>query len=103
MNKETIFIIIIIIFFNFLLLNIFKLQNELSSLENTEVTGLNNFKYDNFKNIHEKCDGLNIENKIGETIKNRLDKIASYVPIDINKINNADANFIPKYKQIETI
>ena len=33
MNKQTIFIIVIIVFFNFLLLNIFKLQNDIFSLK----------------------------------------------------------------------
>ena len=43
MNKQTIFIIVIIVFFNFLLLNIFRLQNDLYSLKSYKNNNLSGF------------------------------------------------------------
>ena len=52
MNKQTIFIIVIIIFFNLLLLNIFRLQNEIYNLKSNKILpGLLNENMYNFKNI----------------------------------------------------
>ena len=52
----------------------------------------------NYKKYNDKCDN----NIIGD-IPDRLNKIASLVPLDVNKIDDTDAEFISKFKQVETI
>mgnify|MGYP001048717682 CR=1 FL=1 len=94
MNKQTIFIIVIIVFFNFLLLNIFRLQNDLYSLKsykNNNLSGFNKNK-DKYKSL----------NNNNDSVYGKLNNIASLVDIDMNKIDKTDAHFIPKYKQIKT-
>ena len=52
MNYQTIFIIVIIIFFNILLLNIFRLQNEIYNFKSNKILpGLLNENMYNFKNL----------------------------------------------------
>ena len=102
MNWEIIFIVLIIIFFNILILNIFRLQKELNSLnKNSTLKPYNNLRSSNkYKSLDSGCDGLNIR-KDGQSIKMKMNEIASHVPIDINKINNTNAHFVPKSIQAE--
>ena len=53
MDFQTIFIIVIIVFFNLLLLNIFRLQNEIYNLKTTHksLPGLLNANINNFKSV----------------------------------------------------
>ena len=92
MNKQTIFIIVIIIFFNLLLLNIFRLQNEIYNLKSTSdsLPGLLNENMYNFKNIDSNSN-----------VNKKLNEIASIVPIDVNKIEKSKDILLPKYKQIK--
>ena len=92
MDFQTIFIIVIIVFFNLLLLNIFRLQNEIYNLKSTDksLPGLLNENMKNFKNIDSNSD-----------INKKLNEIASIVPIDINKIEKSKDILLPKYKQIK--
>ena len=92
MDFQTIFIIVIIVFFNLLLLNIFRLQNEIYNLKTTDNTlpGLLNENMKNFKNIDSNSD-----------VNKKLNEIASIVPIDINKIEKSKDILLPKYKQIK--
>ena len=92
MNKQTIFIIVIIIFFNLLLLNIFRLQNEIYNLKSTDksLPGLLNENMYNFKNVDSNSD-----------VNKKLNEIASIVPIDMNKIEKSKDILLPKYKQIK--
>ena len=95
MDFQTIFIIVIIVFFNLLLLNIFRLQNEIYNLKTTKSTnkslpGLLNKKMNNFKNIDSNSD-----------FNKKLNEIASIVPIDMNKIEKSKDILLPKYKQIK--
>ena len=92
MNKQTIFIIVIIIFFNLLLLNIFRLQNEIYNLKSTSdsLPGLLNENMNNFKNLDSNSN-----------VNKKLNEIASIVPIDINKIDKSKDILLPKYKQIK--
>jgi|TARA_B110000858_G_C17778309_1_gene463406 hypothetical protein len=100
MNKQTIFIIVIIVFFNFLLLNIFRLQNDLFSLKS--------YKNNNKDNKNNNLSGFNknknkykpLNNNNNDSVRGKLNNIASLVDIDMNKIDKTDAQFIPKYKQI---
>ena len=78
MNYQTIFIIVIIVFFNLLLLNIFRLQNEIYNLTSDKSN----------KSTNKSLPGL-------------LNEIASQVPIDINKIEKSKDILLPKYKQIK--
>ena len=91
MNKLTIFIIVIIIFFNLLLLNIFRLQNEIYNLKSNKILpGLLNENMYNFKNLDSNSN-----------VNKKLNEIASIVPIDINKIEKSKDILLPKYKQIK--
>ena len=92
MDFQTIFIIVIIVFFNLLLLNIFRLQNEIYNLKTTDksLPGLLNENMKNFKNIDSNSD-----------VNKKLNEIASIVPIDINKIEKSKDILLPKYKQIK--
>jgi hypothetical protein len=90
-NSQTIYIILIILFFNFLLLNIFRLQDDIKNVLKNNIPGFNKNK--------NKYKSLNNNNNNSE-ISKKLNEIASIVPIDFNKIDNTNAKFIPKYKQI---
>jgi len=91
MNYQTIFIIVIIIFFNILLLNIFRLQNEIYNLKSNKILpGLLNENMYNFKNLDSNSN-----------VNKKLNEIASIVPIDINKIEKSKDILLPKYKQIK--
>ena len=91
MNKQTIFIIVIIIFFNILLLNIFRLQNGIYNLKSNKILpGLLNENIYNFKNLDSNSN-----------VNKKLNEIASIVPIDINKIEKSKDILLPKYKQIK--
>jgi hypothetical protein len=91
MNKQTIFIIVIIIFFNILLLNIFRLQNEIYNFKSNKILpGLLNENMYNFKNLDSNSN-----------VNKKLNEIASIVPIDINKIEKSKDILLPKYKQIK--
>ena len=92
MDFQTIFIIVIIVFFNLLLLNIFRLQNEIYNLKTTDksLPGLLNKNMQNFKNVDSNSD-----------VNKKLNEIASIVPIDMNKIEKSKDILLPKYKQIK--
>ena len=98
MDFQTIFIIVIIVFFNLLLLNIFRLQNEIFNLTsdksnkstNKSLPGLLNKNMNNFKKIDSNSN-----------VNKKLNEIASIVPIDINKIEKSKYILLPKYKQIK--
>jgi hypothetical protein len=92
MDFQTIFIIVIIVFFNLLLLNIFRLQNEIYNLKSTDksLPGLLNENMKNLKNVDSNLD-----------VNKKLNEIASIVPIDINKIEKSKDILLPKYKQIK--
>jgi len=91
MNKQTIFIIVIIIFFNILLLNIFRLQNGIYNLKSNKILpGLLNENIYNFKNLDSNSN-----------VNKKLNEIASIVPIDVNKIEKSKDILLPKFKQIK--
>jgi len=98
MNKQTIFIIVIIVFFNFLLLNIFKLQNDIFSLKSYK----NNNKDNNLSGYNENKNKYKSLNNNNDSVYSKLNNIASLIDIDMNKIDKTDAHFIPKYKQVKT-
>ena len=92
MDFQTIFIIVIIVFFNLLLLNIFRLQNEIYNLKTTDksLPGLLNENMYDFKNVDSNSD-----------VNKKLNEIASIVPIDINKLEKSKDTLTPKYNQIK--
>ena len=107
MNKQLIFGVLILISFNFLLLNIFKLQKEISGLEE-------NIKKKDKKNTGKNTSSIQgttkyptkykeIDSNTTRNINSKLNDIANLSPIDINKIDKTKANFISKDKQVETI
>jgi hypothetical protein len=112
-DSQTIYIIIIVVFFNLLLLNIFRLQSDINNVSNNnkvldksktkstnktntdKIVGIDN---NNYKKFNDKCN-----NNIIGNVPDKLNKLASLVPIDVNKIDDTDAEFISKFKQVETI
>ena len=95
MDYQTIFIIVIIIFFNLLLLNIFRLQNEIYNLKsnlksNKNLPGLLNDNIENYKKIDSNSN-----------VNKKLNEIASIVPIDFNKLEKSKDTLTPKYNQIK--
>ena len=91
MDFQTIFIIVIIVFFNLLLLNIFRLQNEIYNFKSNKILpGLLNENMNNFKNYDSNSN-----------VNKKLNEIASIVPIDVNKIEKSKDILLPKYKQIK--
>ena len=94
MIKQTLYIILIIALFNFLLINIFRLQGEIVDIRDKKnvLKGLlDNKKYkqlDDYSNISR------VE------VKEKMNEIAELVPIDFNKIVNSKDKFIPKDKQV---
>ena len=93
MNKQTLYIILIIALFNFLLINIFRLQKEIIDIRNKKksITGLNN---NNYTELDKKYEGT--RPKINE----KMNEISELVPIDFNKIVVSKEKFIPKEKQV---
>ena len=61
---------------------------------NNNISGFNSNK--------NKYKSLNNNNSIGG-IKDKLNDIASIVPIDVNKIDKTDAKFTPKFKQVDNL
>jgi len=102
MNKKTLYTILIIILFNFLLINIFKLQKEITNIinKNNKVKGL--IKKNDYKEVSEINDNNNgTGNGTGDDgVKEIMDEISELVPIDFNKIVNSKEKFISKDKQV---
>ena len=92
MDYQTVFIIVIIIFFNLLLLNIFRLENNIYNLKSEKPSPCLIDKKNNNNKKESKTD-----------INKKLNEIASQVPIDINKICKSSDVLKPKYNQIKHI
>lgn len=107
MNKQTLYIILIILLFNFLLLNIFKLQKGIKDIR---------CKTDKLKELSLTPKGFiepNSFEKISKTDNNNgfgfsniyqiMNDIAELVPIDINKIYPSLVKFESKVNQVKHI
>ena len=94
MKYQSLFILVIIVFFNLLLLNIFRLQNEIYNIKFNDkpLTGL----LDENIEIYGDADP-------DPNINKKLNEIANLVPIDINKLEKSKDVLLPKYKQIKHI
>ena len=94
MKYQSIFIIIIIIFFNILLLNIFRLQNEIYNIKFNDkpLSGL----------LDENIETYGVADP-DPNVNKKLNEIANLVPIDINKLEKSKDVLLPKYKQIKHI
>lgn len=104
MDKQTLYIILIIIIFNLLLINIFRLQKDIINIRNN-TDKLQNFidvsgsiKPNNYKKVSYINDNNN--GIISKDVKNLMNDISELVPIDINKIYPSKEQFIPKYEQV---
>ena len=95
MIKQTLYIIFIIALFNFLLINIFRLQDEILNIRNKKnvLKGLLDNKND-YKNLDDNSSVSKVE------VKEKMNEIAELVPIDFNKIVESKEKFIPKEKQV---
>ena len=94
MKYQSLFILVIIIFFNLLLLNIFRLQNEIYNIKFNDkpLTGL----------LDENIE-IYVDADPDPNINKKLNEIANLVPIDINKLEKSKDVLLPKYKQIKHI
>lgn len=95
MIKQTLYIILIIALFNFLLINIFRLQDEILDIRNKKkvLKGLLNNKND-YKNLDDNSSVSKVE------VKEKMNEISELVLIDFNKIVESKEKFIPKDKQV---
>jgi len=95
MDKQTLYIILIIGIFNFLLINIFRLQKDISIIrgKGKEITGFTGEK------VKYNADG-NGNNGTGlDGVKEIMNDISELVPIDFNKKVDSKEKFTPKYEQ----
>mgnify|MGYP001147850246 FL=1 len=94
MKYQSLFILVIIVFFNLLLLNIFRLQNEIYNIKFNDkpLTGL----------LDENIE-IYVDADPDPNINKKLNEIANLVPIDINKLEKSKDVLLPKYKQIKHI
>ena len=94
MNK-TLCIILIVVLFNILIINIFRLQKDITFIRDKINGFINKNDYKNINDINNDNDGI-IDNKVRE----KMNEIAELVPIDFNKIVESKDKFIPKDKQV---
>jgi hypothetical protein len=110
MNKQTLYIILIIGVFNFLLINIFRLQKEITVIRNKNnkvkeliplkpLKPLGNIKPNNYKKVS-KINNNNNNGTGTSGVKEIMNDISELVPIDFNKIIDSKDKFTPKYKQV---
>jgi len=94
MKYQSLFILVIIVFFNLLLLNIFRLQNEIYNIKFNDkpLTGL----------LDENIETYGVADP-DPNVNKKLNEIANLVPIDINKLEKSKDVLLPKYKQIKHI
>ena len=94
MKYQSLFILVIIVFFNLLLLNIFRLQNEIYNIKFNDkpLTGL----------LDENIE-IYVDADPDPNINKKLNEIANLVPIDVNKLEKSKDVLLPKYKQIKHI
>ena len=94
MKYQSLFILVIIVFFNLLLLNIFRLQNEIYNIKFNDIplTGL----------LDENIETYGIADP-DPNVNKKLNEIANLVPIDVNKLEKSKDVLLPKYKQIKHI
>jgi len=95
MNKQTLCIILIVVLFNILIINIFRLQKDITFIRDKINGFINKNDYKNINDINNDNDGI-IDNKVRE----KMNEIAELVPIDFNKIVDSKEKFIPKDKQV---
>jgi hypothetical protein len=94
MKYQSLFILVIIIFFNLLLLNIFRLQNEIYNIKFNDkpLSGL----------LDENIETYGVADP-DPNVNKKLNEIANLVPIDVNKLEKSKDVLLPKYKQIKHI
>ena len=94
MKYQSLFILVIIVFFNLLLLNIFRLQNEIYNIKFNDkpLTGL----------LEENIETYGVADP-DPNVNKKLNEIANLVPIDVNKLEKSKDVLLPKYKQIKHI
>ena len=109
MNKQTLYIILVILLFNFLLLNIFKLQKGIKDIR-CKTYKLKNMKINNNPrgfiepNSFEKISKTDNNNGFGfSNVYQIMNDIAELVPIDINKIYPSIDKFESKVNQVKNI
>jgi hypothetical protein len=94
MIKQTLYIILIILLFNFLLINIFRLQDEIIDIRDKKNILLGLLDNKKYKDIDDNSNISVVE------VKEKMNEIAELVPIDFNKIVESKEKFIPKDKQV---
>ena len=94
MKYQSLFILVIIVFFNLLLLNIFRLQNEIYNIKfiDKPLTGI----------LDENIETYGVADP-DPNVNKKLNEIANLVPIDVNKLEKSKDVLLPKYKQIKHI
>jgi hypothetical protein len=104
MNLKPLYIIFVIAIFNFILINIFRLQNEITDIRNKKK------KVDDIMKISKKSskekktvEGNICGDIISPKIKNVMNELAELVPIDFNKIDISKDKFMSFEEQVKLI
>ena len=104
MNLKPLYIIFVFGVFNFLLINIFRLQGEITDIRNKKNHVDDMMK--NMKELYNKEENI-FENNSGDIIspgvKNVMDELAELVPIDFNKIDPSKEKFMSFEEQVKLI
>ena len=107
MNKQTLYIILVILLFNFLLLNIFKLQKGIKDircktdkLKELSTIPIGDIESNSFKKISktDNNNGFGFSN-----VYQIMNDISELVPIDVNKIYPSLVKFESKVNQVKNI
>ena len=110
MNLKPLYIIFVIAIFNFILINIFRLQNEITDIRNKKKKVddmMKNSKQSKQSKQSSKekktIEGNTFGDIISPEIKNVMNELAELVPIDFNKIYPSKEKFMSFEEQVKLI
>ena len=107
MNLKPLYIIFVIGVFNFLLINIFRLQGEITDIRNKKkrVDDMVKKSKQSKQSSKEKktVEGNTCGDIISPKIKNVMNELAELVPIDFNKIYPSKEKFMSFEEQVKLI
>lgn len=104
MNLKPLYIIFVFCIFNFLLINIFRLQGEITDIRNKKKRVDDMMKKSKQSSKEKKTvEGNTCGDIISPKIKNVMNELAELVPIDFNKIYPSKEKFMSFEEQVKLI
>lgn len=104
MNIKPLYIIFVFGVFNFLLINIFRLQGEITDIRNKKNRVDDMIKKSKQSSKEKKTvEGNNCGDIISPEVKNVMNELAELVPIDFNKIYPSKEKFTSFEEQVNSI